>query len=122
MPYDEYLAERIRNYLTARKVSFYDKNMMGGRIFMVNDKMCCGIHFDKTKKMDLLMARIGENAAQKYADKQGCHPMDFTSRPMKGYVFIDPDGFDLEEDLVFWLDRCIDFNPSAKSAKKRSKK
>ena len=68
------------------------------------------------------MARIGENAAQKYADKQGCHPMDFAGRPMKGYVFIDPDGFDLEEDLLFWLDRCIDFNPSAKSAKKRSKK
>lgn len=122
MPYDKYLAERIRNYFTEQKVPFYDKNMMGGCVFMVNDKMCCGIHFDKKKKIDLLMARIGENAAIEFADKKGCHPMDFTGRPMKGYVFIDPDGFDLEEDLVFWLDRCIAFNPTAKIAQKRRKK
>ena len=70
MPYDEYLAERIRNYFTEQKVPFYVKNMMGGCVFMVNDKMCCGIHFDKKKKIDLLMARIGENAAIEFADKK----------------------------------------------------
>ena len=122
MPYDEYLAERIRNYFTEQKVPYYDKNMMGGCVFMVNDKMCCGIHFDKMKKIDLLMARIGENAAIEFAEKKGCHPMDFTGWPMKGYVFIDPDGFDLEEDLVFWLDHCIAFNPTAKIAQERRKK
>jgi len=48
--------------------------------------------------------------------------MDFNGRPMKGYVFIDPEGFDLDEDLLFWLNHCIDFNPMAKAAKKRKKK
>ena len=47
--------------------------------------------------------------------------MDFTGRPMKGYVFIDPEGYDLEEDLLFWLDHCIAFNPKAKAAIKRKK-
>ena len=47
--------------------------------------------------------------------------MDFTGRPIKGYVFIDPEGFDLEEDLLFWLDHSIAFNPTAKAAKKRKK-
>ena len=119
MVYDAYLAERIRQYFTQQKLNFYDKAMMGGLVFMVNDKMCCGIHYDKKKQMDLLMARIGEPAAKELKHKKGCHPMDFTGRPMKGYVFIDPEGFDLEEDLLFWLNHCIAFNPKAKAAKKR---
>lgn len=122
MAYDEYLAERIRRYFTQQKLNFYDKAMMGGRVFMVEDKMCCGIHYNKKKKMDLLMARIGETAATTFKDKKGCQPMDFTGRPMKGYVFITPEGIDLEEDLLFWLNHCIDFNPKAKAAKKRKKK
>ena len=45
--------------------------------------------------------------------------MDFKGRTMKGYVFIDPEGFDLDEDLLFWLDHCTDFKPKAKAAEKR---
>lgn len=122
MAYDEYLTERIRQYFTQQKLNFYDKAMMGGRVFMLNDKMCYGIHFDKKKQMDLLMARIGETAAEELKHKKGCHPMDFTGRPMKGYVYIDPEGFDLDEDLLFWLNHCIAFNPMANAAKKRKKK
>ena len=120
MAYDEYLAERIRQYFTQQKLNFYDKAMIGGRVFMLNDKMCCGIHFDKKRQMDLLMARIGVTAAKELKHKKGCHPMDFTGRPMKGYVFIDPEGFDLDEDLLFWLNHCITFNPMANAAKKRN--
>jgi len=64
MAYDEYLAERIQQYFTQQKLNFYDKAMMGGRVFMLNDKMCCGIHYDKKKQMDLLMAHIEETAAK----------------------------------------------------------
>ena len=59
---------------------------------------------------------------KKLMKRKGCHPMDFTGRPMKGYVSVDPNGFDLDEDLVFWLDHCIAFNPKATMAKKRKKK
>jgi len=45
--------------------------------------------------------------------------MDFTGRPMKGYVFITPDGFDLDIDLEYWLQLCLDFNPLAKRSKKK---
>ena len=69
--------------------------------------------------MDLLMARVGETATEKLIHKKACHPMDFTGRPMKGYVFIDPEGFDLDEDLLFWLDHCTDFKQKAKAAEKR---
>ena len=85
---------------------------------MVNNKMCCGIHFDKKREIDLLMARIGEDASPEALKREACLPMDFTGRPMKAYVFITPEGIDMEEDLAYWLQLCLDFNPLAKKSKK----
>ena len=122
MAYDEFIADRIRKVFDERKANYYEKKMFSGLCFMVDDKMCCGIHFDKKKDTDLLMARIGQEASERVQDREGCHPMDFTGRPMKGYVFVTPDGFDSDEDLEFWLDLCLEFNPFAKASKKRKKK
>jgi len=41
---------------------------------------------------------------------------------MKGYVFVDPDGFDMDDQLEYWIRKCIDFNPMAKSSKRKTKK
>jgi len=119
MAYSEYIADRIHQILQEKRVNFYAKKMMGGLCFMVDHKMCCGIHYDKKWETDLLMARIGEEAYTKAIEREGCHPMDFTGRPMKGYVFVTADGFDLDEDLEYWIQLCLDFNPMAKSSKKR---
>ncbi|MFT7435885.1 MAG: hypothetical protein ACI8UX_001684 [Psychromonas sp.] len=48
--------------------------------------------------------------------------MDFTGRPMKGYVFVTPHGFDADEDLSFWMEQCLLFNPLAKASKKKKAK
>jgi len=64
------------------------------------------------------MVRIGEEIAQKVSSREGCLPMDFTRRPMKGYIFVEPSGYYLDEDLNFWIDLCIAFNPMAKASKK----
>ena len=121
MAYDEYLADRIRLCMKAAPALYDEKKMMGGLCFLVDDKMCCGIHFDKKTQQDLLMARIGEEAHDDALAEIGCHPMDFTGRPMKGYVFVDPSGFDGDDDLSKWIKRCLDFNPHAKSSKKKKK-
>lgn len=119
MPYSEFHADRISQFLRESNIHFEAKKMMGGLCFMVDHKMFCGIHFDKKRQTDLLMARIGENAYEEAIKKEGCQPMDFTGRPMKGYVFVTPDGFDLEADLTYWLKLCLTFNPLAKSSKKK---
>lgn len=121
MAYDEFLADRLRRTFKVKNADFFEKKMFGGLCFMMDDKMCCGIHFDKKKETDLLMARIGEGASVEALKREGCHPMDFTGRPMKGYVFITPDGYDSDKDLEYWLQLCIDFNPLAKASKKRKK-
>lgn len=122
MPYDLLVADRIRNLLTARGVDFADKPMMGGRLFQVDEKMLCGLHTDKKHGDDLLMARIGEEAYPTEIEKEVALPMDFTGRPMRGYIFVTREGFDDDVSLGYWLDLCLAFNPTAKASKKRQKK
>ena len=77
--------------------------------------------FQQKKETDLLMVRIGEEIVPKVSSREGCLPMDFTRRPIKGYIFVEPSGYYLDEDLNFWIDLCIAFNPMAKASKKRKK-
>lgn len=121
MAYDELLADRVRDIFKKKRVHYVEKNMFGGLCFMVDDKMCCGPLYDKKKEMDVLMCRIGEDAYNDAIARGGSLPMDFTGRPMKGYVFVTPEGFDTNEDLEYWIQLCIDFNPLAKASRKRKK-
>jgi len=110
MAYDEQLGDRIRQILELKKAQFYEKKMMGGLVFMVSEKMCCGIHIDKKFGDSLLMAKIGIDACKQEIKKEVCLPMDFTGRPMKGYIFIIPKGFDMDVDLEYWIEKALDFN------------
>ncbi len=38
---------------------------------------------------------------------------------MKGFIFVDPTGFDMEDDLAYWVEKCLAYNPQAKSSKKK---
>ena len=118
MAYDEFLADRIRQVLSNKQIHFSEKKMMGGVCFKVDNKMLCWIHIDKKYGDSLLMARIGEIAYAKSINKPECLPMDFTGRPMRGYAFITPDGFDTDRELEYWLGLCLAFNPIAKASKK----
>ena len=113
MAYDELLADRISQVLKDKNIEAKEKKMMGGLTFMVDDKMCVGIVKNN------LMARIGPEMYESALSKKGVQPMDFTGRPMKGYVFIAPEGVDMDEDLEYWVQLCLDFNPIAKSSKKK---
>ncbi|REG87154.1 TfoX/Sxy family protein [Algoriphagus antarcticus] len=118
MAYDEYLAERLANSFKLRHVDFTSKKMMGGMLFMVDDKMCIGLNKDKHTKEDQMMVRVGESAQDLCMKRTGCRPMEFTGRPMKGFVYVDPDGFDMDEDWEFWVEKALEYNPLAKRSKK----
>lgn len=49
------------------------------------------------------MVRIGASAVHTNLSRQGAMPMDFTGRPMKDYLFVSEEGYDSEEDLLFWV-------------------
>lgn len=113
MPYDEHLADRLRHVLKRKKIESEEKKMMGGLCFMVEDKMCLGV------VKEMLMARVGQEMHAEALKKRGCKPMDFTGTPLKGFVFVEPAAIDLDQDLEYWIDQCLAYNPKAKSSKKK---
>lgn len=115
MPYNEYLADRISQFFNDKRVEFYEKKMFGGTCFMVDEKMCVGVIHDQ------IMARINPEIYEISLLKEGCKKMNFTGRPMKGYVFLTEDAYDLDIDLHYWLQLALNFNPLAKASKKRKK-
>lgn len=113
MAFNEKLAVRIRKALDGVK-NMNEKEMMGGLTFMVNDKMCIGVIKDE------MMCRIDPELQEVALKKEGCRIMDFTGRPMKGYVMVSESGMKAKKEFDFWINLCLDFNKRAKSSKKKS--
>lgn len=112
MPYNQELADRIRVHLTGLP-NIEEKEMMGGLTFMHNGKMCIGIIKNE------MMCRIDPGFHEDAIARKGCRTMDFTSRPMKGYVMIDDTGMETGKDFDYWIGLALDFNKKAKSSKKK---
>mgnify|MGYP002077971089 CR=1 FL=1 len=112
MAYDTILAQRIRERF-ALLDHVEEKEMMGGLTFMYNNKMCVGIIKDE------MMCRIDPDIHEDCLLKQGCRTMDFTNRPMKGYVMISHEGMETQKDFDFWINLALAFNAKARSSKKK---
>ena len=112
MAYNEKLANRVRELLQNKK-RVEKKKMMGGLTFMVNDKMSVGVLNDD------LMVRIDPDVCEDALERKGCHQMDFTGRPMKGFVFVEPDGIKSKKYLEYWLSLALEYNKKAKSSKRK---
>jgi TfoX/Sxy family transcriptional regulator of competence genes len=85
MAYDEDLADRVRAVLpSGERVT--ERQMFGGLAFMLGGHMFCGV------VKDTLMVRLGPDSADRALDRPHVRPMDFTGRPMKGMVFVEPEG------------------------------
>lgn len=119
MAFNENTVQRIREFFQKKGANFYEKKMFSGVCFMVDDKMCCGTHIDKVSGEDFLLCRIGEDAYDKAVETEYVIPMEFTGKPMKGYVFVTENGHRSAKDLDYWLQLCLDFNPLAKASKKK---
>jgi TfoX/Sxy family transcriptional regulator of competence genes len=110
MAYDIDLADRIRERF-AELENVEEKQMMGGLTFMLNDKMCAGVIKDE------MMCRIDPGIHESLIERTGCRTMDFTNRPMKGYILIDSMGMKTKKDFDYWIDLALEFNKIAKSSK-----
>lgn len=113
MATDPYLLERIRKVLKEHQVVWSEKQMFGGDCFMVDDKMCIGTYKGG------IMARVDPTKAEILSQRNGSEQMIHGGRPMTGYLFINDTGYDADDDLEFWIKECLEFNPKAKSSKKK---
>jgi len=99
MAYDEGLAERLREVFADRD-DVIEKKMFGGIAFMVRGNMCCGVIKDS------LMARVGPEQYALVLKRPYAREMDFTGRTIKGFIQVDPAGFESDEDLKSWVELC----------------
>ena len=113
MAYNEKLADRVREFISLTHKITEEKKMFGGLCFMVNDKMCVGVEKER------LMVRLNPGLMEEVMKKEGCKPMDFTGRIMKGYVFVDIEALNTKKKLEYWIKLALDYNKLAKSAKKK---
>lgn len=96
MAYDKRAAERLRNVFSDYQ-GVVEKKMFGGIAYMYLDHMCVGI------VDDMLMVRVGPENYERALSEQYVKPMDFTGKPMKGYVYVEPPGFKTEKNLKKWV-------------------
>lgn len=113
MAYNEKLADRVRQIISAAHKNVEEKRMFGGLCFMVNDKMCVGVEQER------LMVRIDPAKYEEAMEKEGCKPMDFTGKIMKGFVFVDIDALNTKKRLTFWVSLALEYNKFAKASKKK---
>jgi TfoX/Sxy family transcriptional regulator of competence genes len=112
MAFDEGLAQRVREALEGQ-VSTTERRMFGGLAFLVDGKMFVGISGSK------LMARVGAERYQDALALPHVREMDFTGKPMNGYVYIEPAGLAEDKTLKAWVSWCASYVSSLPA--KRSK-
>lgn len=111
--YDETMADRVREIIATNHKNIEEKKMFGGLCFMVNGKMCVGVEEER------MMLRIGPDAFEEALEKDGCEPMDFTGKSMKGFVFVSNDMLSTKKQLLYWMKLALDYNKIAKASKKK---
>jgi TfoX/Sxy family transcriptional regulator of competence genes len=102
MAYDESLAERIRDQLR-RTRGIDEKKMFGGIGFLLDGNMLVGVWKDS------LIVRLGPDEGEAALEEPHVRVFDVTGRPMKGWVMVDPDGLDTDEQLKQWVKRALRF-------------
>lgn len=113
MAYDSGLAQRIRASLEGRP-GISEQAMFGGLAFLVDGKMFVGV------QGSVLMARVG---SERHADALAVshvREMDFTGRPMQGYVYVDPPGLMADKDLHTWVHWCVGYVAALPAKKTKS--
>lgn len=102
MPYDNGLAERIREYIS-RRDDIIEKKMFGGIAHLLNGNICCGIVGDH------LVVRVGPDNYQDALAEDLVSAFDITGRAMRGWVMVAPEGIGDDDDLKGWIERGVTF-------------
>ena len=115
MPYNETLANKIREYIAQTHDDVREKTMFSGLCFMVNDKMLVALNEER------MMARLDPSVCEEVLARNEAVPMIMRGRTMKGYVQVPIESLDKQKKLAYWLDLALDNNPFAKSSKTKKR-
>ena len=113
MPYNTNTATKVRDYLrNIPEILIEEKKMFGGLAFMVNGKMCINISGDK------LMCRYDPDRREEVSRQTGYEKVLMNGREYKGFCYVHPEGFEQDDDFIYWINLCLEYNERARSSKK----
>jgi len=116
MAYNEKLANMTRELIAQTQRNVEEKTMFGGLCFMVNNKMALGVEEDR------LMVRLNTDIYDEVMEKDGCRPMDFSGKVIKGFVFVDAKVLTSKKKLGYWVNLALEYNKIVKASKKKKTK
>ncbi len=109
MPYDEDLANRIRELvLTEHGVT--EKRMFGGLAFLIDGNMSVS-----ASGQGGLLLRVDPAETDKLVSKPHAHPFEMRGRVMQGWLRVDPGGQRTKRQLERWVTRGIAYARSLPS-------
>jgi hypothetical protein len=112
--FDEQLAERLRRSLAGRG-RIEEVRAFGGVMFMLDDKMCVGVSKDR------MMVRVDPAKHDALVQRKGATVMDFTHRPMRGFLFIRPEGLSGRKSVDFWVGESVSYVRTVPVKRKKGK-
>ncbi len=113
MPYNEKIADKIREHISLTHKNVEEKLIFGGLSFMVNGKMCVGV------KPTRIMVRHDPALFDEIMEKPGCEPMVHGGKAMKGFTFVDIEELNTKKKLEYWVGIALAYNKTAKASKKK---
>jgi TfoX/Sxy family transcriptional regulator of competence genes len=102
MAYSESLAERIRQ-VVSKKRGITERKMFGGVGFLLSGNMCVGVW--KTS----LIVRLDPSQYEDALKESHVAEFDITGRPMKGWLLVEADGVETDQQLAAWINRAMDY-------------
>ncbi len=103
MPYDEELAERIRDLL-ADEPGVAEKKMFGGLAFLIGGNMSVA-----ASGQGGLLIRCAPEDTHALLDEPGAEHFVMRGRAMDGWLRVSEDGVATEEALRSWVERGVSF-------------
>lgn len=102
MPFNPALDEKLQA-ITQHWIGLERKKMFGGTGYLLNGNMATGVY------RDLLVLRVGVDQEIELLEQPWCRPMDITGKPMKGWIFVDAEGWDNEAQLAHLVEQARTF-------------
>ncbi len=107
MPYEEKVAQRVRDVLGERS-DIAEKKMFGGIAFLLNGKMAVGV------LGDCLVLKLGNDLAEDSLKRKHTRPMDFTGKVIRSMLYVEPAGFRTKAQLASWIDKALEANTASR--------
>jgi TfoX/Sxy family transcriptional regulator of competence genes len=113
MPYDEHVADRLRTAVLRADTDdpIDERKMFGGVALLLRGSMACGVIGSE------LVVRVGPDPSDDALRQPHARPMDFTGKPLRGFVYVAPAGFASDADLDAWVARGLAGARSAAAGK-----